>query len=287
MWYVIQTMVGHERVLTEKIKARVNAATYNSCFLIEAESMRRREGKQHICIEVLFPSYVFVDTYTPRLFYEELKNVSDFTKLLAEMDKVDDDSFFPITIEEQLFLETIMDEDHVVRLSLVEKNRNNRVGIVEGPLLYYKNEIISLDYRHRRALAEIKFNEEWKRVRFGLCTEQDLIDNDMPERLEVYKANKQEIANVNPYENLDKWDWKSRQKIDKLLNLEQKENEAEQKHIGDIYIGTWVVINSGIYGNKEFQVTSINTGKNAIGIEVEMFGSRLEIEVGIDEVTVV
>lgn len=286
MWYVIQTINGHERVLVDKIKARVNANTYNRCILIEAESMRRREGKQHIFTGLLYPSYVMVDTYTPRLFYEELKNISDFTKLLADADKKDDDSFLPITIEEQKFLENIMDEDYVVRLSLVERNDNNRVIIMNGPLLDYENDIVSFDYRHRRAIVELQFHEDCRRVQFGLCTKQDLIDNEMPDRIEQFESDKQKPVNDNPYENIDKWDWKSRQIIDEQLHLEQQQKEAEQDHINDIYIGTWVNLNSGIYGDKLFQVTSVNVGKNTVGIQIEMFGGMMEIEVGIEEVAV-
>lgn len=117
-----------------------------------------------MCTQVLFPAYLFVNTYAPRLFYEELENINIFIKLLAEMDKEDNDSFYPIEIEQQIFLEDTIDKGNMVRLTLIERNRNNQIYIAEGPLLYYENDVMCFDYRHRRTIAELSFKYERKRV---------------------------------------------------------------------------------------------------------------------------
>lgn len=280
MWYVMQTKVGDEKKLLDEISRIVDDSTYNSCFVISMESMRRRNGVQHMYEELLFNGYVMVDTYTPTAFYEELKKTTKYARLLSEDKKMDDESFIPVSVEEEMYLSGIMDEHHIVRLSYVTRNKNNRVNIVTGPLLVYQENISHIDFQHRRAYVEMRMFGRDVRLKFGLCTRQDLLDNNLEDRLSDIDLKIKDIQR----ESYDKWDWKKRKLIEKLQNEES--DIYNIKELDGISIGSNVKIKSGIYGDTTFAVKAININKRTVKVSMVMFGSEVDVEVGVDEVEI-
>lgn len=281
MWYVMQTKVGDEKKLLDEISRIVDDSTYNNCFVIFMESMRRRNGVQHMYEEILFNGYVMVDTYTPTAFYRELRKTTKYAKLLSEDERISDDSFIPVSVEEEMYLRGITDKHHIVRLSYVTRNKNNRVSILTGPLLVYQENISHIDFQHRRAYVEMRMFGRDVRLKFGLCTRQDLLDNNLEDRLSDIEL---KINDINA-DASGKWDWKKRKLIEKLQNEES--DIYNIKELDGISIGSNVKIKSGIYGDTTFEVKAINVGKRTVKVGMMMFGSEVDVEVGVDEVTVV
>ncbi|MEH2932873.1 transcription termination/antitermination NusG family protein, partial [Candidatus Ventrimonas sp. KK005] len=64
MWYVIQTVTGKELELVHTIRKGVirEKQRQEHCFVLYQECFRRRNGELKKGVELLFPSYVFVET---------------------------------------------------------------------------------------------------------------------------------------------------------------------------------------------------------------------------------
>ena len=68
-------------------------------------------GEYEVDLYPLFPAYVFVVTDDPQRLFLELKRVPKLTKLLSDQQ----DSFFCVEEDEEMFLRSVQDEEHVVR----------------------------------------------------------------------------------------------------------------------------------------------------------------------------
>ena len=107
MWYVMQTITGKEQELADVIWRVLTGERkkYERCFVLYQEYDRRSGGKLEACIEVLFPSYVFVETDAPEEFFLELKHVPKMSKLLGA-----EGFFWSINKEEELFLQRMLEK---------------------------------------------------------------------------------------------------------------------------------------------------------------------------------
>ena len=128
MWYVIQTSTGEEEELITMIERIVPKGYYEECFCIRRERFRKIGGRDEIDLYPLFPAYVFVVTENPKRMFLELKRVPKLTKLLSDQQ----DSFFCVDEDEEMFLKSVQDEKHVVRRSLVEVDAEGRIIGAEG-----------------------------------------------------------------------------------------------------------------------------------------------------------
>lgn len=153
MWYVIQTMTGHEQELADlMMDSRRNAGKceLGRCFVIKREAVWRRQGRCIRHTETLFPGYVFIDTEKPDKLYQELKEIPKFTKLLGKEELTEEDELviFAVSHEEKKFLENLLDGDpeDTVRLSPVKTVKNGEIVECGGALRYYKDLIVKKTY---------------------------------------------------------------------------------------------------------------------------------------------
>ena len=116
-------------------------------------------------IEPLFPSYVFVETDTPDIFFYDLKQVPKLTKLLGR-----DGTFWTVLPEEQVLLKKLIgnDPEYVVRRSLIEVNEQGNIISAQGVLGEYIGKIVRKRLRKRVVIVELLFLGEVRRVQLGV-----------------------------------------------------------------------------------------------------------------------
>ena len=169
MWYVIQTRTGEEEKLLMMIRQIVPRECYEECFYIQREQFRRMGGKYNLDLAPLFPSYVFVDTEEPERMFLELKRVPGLTKLLGDHQ----DSFFCVAKEEEKFLRSVQDKEHIVRQSLVEVDAQGQIIWAEGPVGMYFDKIVKQRLRKRYVWIEQKFLGKKREIYLGIRLEKD------------------------------------------------------------------------------------------------------------------
>ncbi len=171
MWYVIQTRTGEEEELITMIKQIVPKGYYEECFSIRRERFRKVGGECEVDLYPLFPAYVFVVTEDPKRMFLELKRVPKLTKLLSDQQE----SFFYVEKEEELFLRSVQDEEHVVRRSLVEVNAQGQIVQADGPVGMYFDRIVKQRLRKRYVWIEQEFLGKKREVYLGIRLKEDQI----------------------------------------------------------------------------------------------------------------
>ena len=150
MWYVVQTISGEEQKCLEVCERKLDTSSYNKMFIPKYIAKIHYQKQWHNRLNRLFPGYFFIDTEQIDTVSAALQDVQRFTKVLRNAETI-----APITKEEQSFLESMMDEDYIVRYSegfLI----GDKVYITEGPLRNQSGLIYKID-RHRR-LAYLRIN---------------------------------------------------------------------------------------------------------------------------------
>lgn len=176
MWYVIETTKGEEQQVCTWINQKVDKALFERCFVPLYEDVWRKEGIGHISIRTMFSDYVFIETKEPQKIREALSKLPELIGL-SEADSQGaadraEQICFPVSEDEETFLNTIF-TDGVMRVSYIERNEEGKIVSVIGPLEAYQDYIIKIDLPHRRAIAEIPFLGEARRIKFGLWADRD------------------------------------------------------------------------------------------------------------------
>ena len=170
MWYVIQTMTGAEETLMLLIQEQIPRDCYQDCFYIKREYARKEKDRYQVYLTPLFPAYFFVSTDRPKELYYELKKVPKLTKLL----KSEEETFLGVTEEEQEFLESIQDEDHVVRRSLVQVDEEGQIIHAEGAVGRYMDCVVKQRLRKRSVWIERWFMGRKRLIMLGVKVDGDV-----------------------------------------------------------------------------------------------------------------
>ena len=165
-------------------------------------------------------------------------------------------TFIPVSAEEEQFLKSIY-TDGIMRVSYIEKNSNGRVTSIIGPLEQYQDYIIKLDLSHRRAIAEIPFFGQMRRMKFGLWCERDA---------KIPWIEEEKRLRRNPVESA------SHTKEKRILS-------ATGIQPGDIVINTM-----GICGDQTLKVIGVDERRKTIEVEMELFGEQLSVQMSVDDV---
>lgn len=143
MWYVVQTMSGDENRCLTFCQAHFDSSIYNRIFIPKYIMKVRYRKQWHDAEKVLFPGYIFIDTDEIEKVQKALREVPMFTRALSNADKV-----APITVQEQEFLQNMMNEKDIVDISegfII----GDRVCVTQGALRNYTGSITKVD-RHKR-----------------------------------------------------------------------------------------------------------------------------------------
>ena len=161
-WYVIQVLPKSEYRLCEKIKGRIDKNLFSDCFVPQAEYVYKNNGLYEKRIRPLFPGYLFVITDQVSAFYEALKKVDGFKRILKE-----DDYFTPISMEEAASIAGVTNDDYSISMS-EGYILDSKVYITSGPLLGREAIIKKIDRHKRSAIVEMKFMGQPQLVRMPL-----------------------------------------------------------------------------------------------------------------------
>ena len=271
MWYVIQTLSGKEHELCLWINTYVDKSLYERCFVPLYEDVWRKEGIGHISIKKLFPGYLFVETDKPEQIHEALKEKAQFTMLLSMEDK-GGKIFVPLHSMEEEFFDSIL-SDGLMKVSYIHRDRSGKFDIVIGPLQLYIDRIVRIDLPHRRAIVDIPFLGEDRKLKFGLW-----LDND-PKQDWIEQEKKNRTQNKEDNVPTNHWDWKAWKKI----NDDRRKTEIAD----DIYgykVGDDVINTTGIYGDIPLKIAEIRPDKNSVIVNVMLFGSSTKVEMRVEDI---
>lgn len=157
MWYVIQTMTGHEEELIKMLDTMLTHAICEKCFFIRREISWRFKGENKIQEQALFPGYVFAETQNPEVLFYQLKKVPKLSKLLSGGEQ----KFLPVQEDEQKFLESLitLEEDdgkkvYVVKRSEIEVDEKGDIIWAGEPLSQYLENVVRKRIRKRYVVIE-------------------------------------------------------------------------------------------------------------------------------------
>lgn len=181
MWYVIQTTTGKEQELVDIIHKSIPPDSYEACFFMKRDLLKRLGGRWLEVTETLFPAYVFLDMVQPDQMFYHLKKVPELAKILGDSQG----TFIPLEAEETEFLKVLCDkteenvesikrrESYLVRLTKVYLDEAGTAKRLEGPLGYFKEKIIRLNLRKRYAIIEMTLRGERQTAMLGIKLEKD------------------------------------------------------------------------------------------------------------------
>lgn len=259
MWYVIQTVNGQEEQVCAWINQRMDQTLFERCFVPLYEDVWRKEGVGHISVRKTFAGYVFIKTDRPDEVYEELRKIPKLAIMLSDqLDQSNqkEKTFIPVSEEEEQFLRSIY-TDGIMRVSYIEKNSEGRITSIIGPLEKYQDYIVKLDLSHRRAVVEIPFFEQDRRMKFGLWCEKDAKIPWIEEEKRLRKNHIEEVCRV-------------------------EENSVTSTT--GLQPGDYVINIQGICGDQALKVIGVDERKKTVDVGMELFGEVLSVQMRVDDV---
>ena len=162
MWYVIWVETGKEHKVRGVLENLVPADTYEKIVIPEKTIQKKVKGQWRKVQSVLFPGYLFVVAEDITEFAAALSEVPEFTKMLKSGDVIS-----AIHPKEEAVLERLVEKDEMVDMSygIIE---NDRVQILEGPLMGMEGFVKKINRHKRIAVLEMEMFERVMQVEVGL-----------------------------------------------------------------------------------------------------------------------
>ncbi|MCI9382808.1 MAG: hypothetical protein HFI24_01230 [Lachnospiraceae bacterium] len=173
MWYAIQTITGKEEKVIDEIKKVIGSHVCEHCLLLKREAVWRIRGACRIHTENLFPGYLFVQTQYPDEFYKQLKAVPQYARILGK----EDGGFYPVSMEEELFLKRLLNKDreNIVRLSAVRVDKDGTIIECDGPLRHYLGYVVKKRIRLRYVIIRVYLFGREREILLGIRLEGDTV----------------------------------------------------------------------------------------------------------------
>lgn len=173
MWYVIQTITGHEEELLLFMRSILEKEVYEKCFIIKAEWLKRLGGEWQMQVRPMFPGYVFVETRVPEELFLRLKAVPKFAKLLGNGRC----EFVPLKSEEEKFLRLLIgrNTEYKVSLTTVATSVDGYIFAIDGVLKCFEKKIIRWNLHKRYVVVGVRMLSEEKTILLGIQLLQDVV----------------------------------------------------------------------------------------------------------------
>ena len=84
-----------------------------------------------------------------------------------------EDTFYNVSEEEEIFLKNVQNEEHVVRRSLVQVDQEGTIVKAEGAVGVYLKNIVRQRLRKRYVCVEQEFLGEKRKIYLGIKLESD------------------------------------------------------------------------------------------------------------------
>ena len=161
-WYVIQVLAKNEYRLCGKINDRISRELFTECFVPQAEYVYKINGLIEKRIRPLFPGYIFVITDKVEDFYESLRKIDGFKRILKE-----ENFFTSISSEEAAFIAGVTDDEHSTSMS-EGYILNSKIYITSGPLKGREGAIKKIDRHKRVAMVKVQLMGQPRLIRMPL-----------------------------------------------------------------------------------------------------------------------
>ncbi len=148
-WYVAHVKSGSAKKLVKSLNRQKNI----EAFIPKKEKwFGRGKIKDTYIIQELYPDYVFIKSKL---------NKDEFNKMFKEffctidglIELLDYEDVYPLSQNEQMLLEKLFDNEHVIRHSEGE-NINSRFVALSGPLKGLEDKIVKVNRHNRFAILD-------------------------------------------------------------------------------------------------------------------------------------
>lgn len=160
-FFAIQVMTGREDDYIELFsKSRPDQPLYN----IKKKLKSRRRGKVVFLMNCLFPGYVFFQYPEEKPSAELIRifrRTRHFARILPATDGIK-----PLSDRDSEIIRHLLSFGREIGSSLVSFDENNRIKVIQGPMMGLEGRIIKVDKRKRR--AKIKFEMTDSPITFDL-----------------------------------------------------------------------------------------------------------------------
>ncbi len=198
-WYLLKTWAGREEELVREVQKIVPPQMYEECFVIWQERIWRKQQKSIVHMEPLFPGCVFLTcrereagTEGKDLLGNEdaagykviagNKAVTENGLFLPFLEKIPAAAqmmaggiftIFPMTGEDGQFLEKISGNEHVVRLSYVQKDEEGNICKLSEPLKVFQGQVERFQLKKRYAMVRHRLWGEERTFVLGIVLNED------------------------------------------------------------------------------------------------------------------
>lgn len=158
-WYAIQTVKGQE----EYVKAEAESFIPDVKFMLLLRMGKYKyRGEWVEEPRPMFPGYFFAVTDDPYTVRSKLKKVFRFCKIVGF-----DGALIPISYDERVFLESLIDEDGVTGMSygVIE---GDQIIVFEGPMKGLESRIVKIDRKKRLAYLKVEMGNTSTEMQIGL-----------------------------------------------------------------------------------------------------------------------
>jgi len=198
-WYLLKTWAGREEELVREVQKIVPPQMYEECFVIWQERIWRKQQKSIVHMEPLFPGCVFL-TCREREAGTEGKDLpgnedaAGYKAIAGNKAMTENGLFlpflekipaaaqmmaggiftiFPMTGEDGQFLEKISGNEHVVRLSYVQKDEEGNICKLSEPLKVFQGQVERFQLKKRYAMVRHRLWGEERTFVLGIVLNED------------------------------------------------------------------------------------------------------------------
>ena len=198
-WYLLKTWAGREEELVREVQKIVPPQMYEECFVIWQERIWRKQQKSIVHMEPLFPGCVFLTCREREAGTEgkDLPGNEDAAgyKAIAGNNAMTENglflpflekipaaaqmmaggifTIFPMTGEDGQFLEKISGNEHVVRLSYVQKDEEGNICKLSEPLKVFQGQVERFQLKKRYAMVRHRLWGEERTFVLGIVLNED------------------------------------------------------------------------------------------------------------------
>lgn len=151
-WYAIHVPEGREDAVAGKCRQLLASDLVEDCFVPKYERYMKYEGAWRIVVHPMFSEYVFVATRDVRALSKALGQLSFPVSLVGRRDR----SYAPLSSAVQTWLESALDDAHVLRAS-EGRIEGGVLRVERGPLRGCEGRVRKIN-RHKR-MAYLRFDE--------------------------------------------------------------------------------------------------------------------------------
>ena len=163
-WYAIQVTSGKEESTCRLMRRLVDGAVLQEVFTPRFETQKKYQGEWRMCQSVLFPGYVVAVTPCIDELRKLLRDVPEFTRVLAM-----GETYLPLDDRDRAWIEALTRKgDRTVQMS-VAVVEGDRVVVTSGPLKDHEGWIRSVNRQKSLAFLEIEMFGRKLKTKVGLA----------------------------------------------------------------------------------------------------------------------